>query len=171
MSFINRLHQLIKYSDSLPRHLKTGLLWLIADVRNSISWRFFRDENRMEKIRAFAGDRKWVFILGCNNSGISLLHHLLSSHPDIATLPAEGHFLTSVLPVPMTLDVGRIWTEKIGCFDSRSMTAGWTNRNSSMTGPAMSRSGAGPSSWRNRPRIWSGPAGCRASSRSHGLSE
>lgn len=114
--FFDLFVQLLKYNESASRHLETGGIWLSAHIRNTISWRRHWGENCPEKINSFAQKKKWVFILGCNNSGTTLLHHLLSGHPDISIMPAEGHFLTSVLSVPMTLDVGRLWTEKLDHF-------------------------------------------------------
>lgn len=40
---------------------------------------------------------KWVFLVGCYNSGTTLLQHILSSHRDIAGLPREGVRFTDVL--------------------------------------------------------------------------
>jgi Sulfotransferase family len=39
----------------------------------------------------------WVFLVGCYNSGTTLLQHLLGSHPEIAGLPREGVRFTKVL--------------------------------------------------------------------------
>jgi hypothetical protein len=43
------------------------------------------------------GPLQWLFILGCNNSGTSLLQHLLRLHPQIDFLPTEGqsHLLST----------------------------------------------------------------------------
>ncbi|MBK9319321.1 MAG: sulfotransferase [Bacteroidetes bacterium] len=41
---------------------------------------------------------KWVFILGCYNSGTTLLHKLLATHSDIGSMPNEGQFYSSQLP-------------------------------------------------------------------------
>src|SRR5688572_26729280 len=37
---------------------------------------------------------KWVFVVGCYNSGTELLTELLGSQKAIAALPHEGQFLT-----------------------------------------------------------------------------
>jgi hypothetical protein len=52
---------------------------------------------------------RWGFVVGCCNSGTSLLHELLARHPDIGSLPAEGQFLTDQLPVPTYDGLGRAW--------------------------------------------------------------
>ena len=41
---------------------------------------------------------KWIFMGGCYNSGTTILREVLSSHPDIGSLPREGVELTSVFP-------------------------------------------------------------------------
>lgn len=77
----------------------------LALLLNMIFWMRNRFRNP-DKYREFANSRKWVFIMGCNNSGTSLLHYILGSHPDIASLPREGQFLTAVLPQPDHYGVG-----------------------------------------------------------------
>ncbi len=59
---------------------------------------------------------KWVFIIGCYNSGTTLLARILEQHPKIAGLPAEGHFLTNKLITPRSAGVSRLWTEKENFF-------------------------------------------------------
>jgi len=91
------------------------MIWFRAEIKNSISWRSI-DEDKIKSINEFCDSKRWVFLLGCNNSGTSLVRYLLARHPHIASFPIEGHFLTTVFPVPMTLNVGRLWTEKIEDF-------------------------------------------------------
>jgi hypothetical protein len=55
---------------------------------------------------------KWVFILGCYNSGTTILKSLLGDHPDIRVLAKEGVRLTGSLPRPEDLGWTRMW---IGC--------------------------------------------------------
>lgn len=57
---------------------------------------------------------KWAFILGCYNSGTTLLETLLGGHPDFRTLPREGARLTGSLVRPEDLGWTRMW---IGCPD------------------------------------------------------
>ncbi len=40
----------------------------------------------------------WVFLVGCYNSGTTLLREILEAHPAISTLPFEGVKLTSAFP-------------------------------------------------------------------------
>ena len=41
---------------------------------------------------------KWLFVVGCFNSGTTILRRLLESHPDISALAGEGAKLTSAFP-------------------------------------------------------------------------
>ena len=56
-------------------------------------------------------ERPWVFILGCYNSGTTLLNRLLSAHPRISGLPVEGVALTNVLHSPEEYGWTRMWLE------------------------------------------------------------
>lgn len=50
-----------------------------------------RSDKRQQQIEKNIPDKtEWIFILGCNNSGTSLLQHLLRLHPQIDHLPGEG---------------------------------------------------------------------------------
>ncbi|MGV7222322.1 MAG: sulfotransferase family protein [Nitrospinales bacterium] len=66
--------------------------------------------------REFADSRKWVFIMGCSNSGTTLLQKLLAHYPDLEVSDYEGQRLTNVLPRPNKYGAGRIWSEKPDIF-------------------------------------------------------
>lgn len=50
-----------------------------------------------------ASPQKWLFVVGCYNSGTTILRRLLESHPDIAATVREGAKLTDAFP---NLEVG-----------------------------------------------------------------
>lgn len=52
---------------------------------------------------------KWVFIIGCYNSGTTLLNSVLAKHPEIGSLPYEGVALTDQLPMPEQFGWPRLW--------------------------------------------------------------
>lgn len=52
---------------------------------------------------------KWVFIVGCYNSGTTLLHNLLSNHSHIGSMPDEGQFFTDQLLLPKSVGLPRLW--------------------------------------------------------------
>jgi hypothetical protein len=52
---------------------------------------------------------RWVFIVGCYNSGTTLLHDMLAAHPSVGSMPFEGQFYTDQLVVPRDLGLPRLW--------------------------------------------------------------
>ncbi len=60
--------------------------------------------------------KKWVFIVGCYNSGTTLLHELLSTHKQISGLPTEGQFLTDQFDSDYQLGLPRMWVQREDLF-------------------------------------------------------
>jgi len=64
---------------------------------------------------------KWVFLVGCNNSGTTMLNHFLGLHPDIDPLRREGQD-SPCMPSPSDypdghgFKLGRVWSEKAEIF-------------------------------------------------------
>lgn len=54
-------------------------------------------------------DKKWIFILGCYNSGTTLLDQVLSRHHAVSGLMDEGVVLTDKLPRPEDFGWRRMW--------------------------------------------------------------
>lgn len=57
---------------------------------------------------------RWIFIIGCYNSGTSLLAKILSSHEEIGGLPNEGQYFTDRLPYAGQFGWPRMW---VRCLD------------------------------------------------------
>ena len=53
--------------------------------------------------------KQWVFIVGCYNSGTTLLHDVIASHPAVAHLPREGQYCTDELLIPSDVGLTRVW--------------------------------------------------------------
>lgn len=66
--------------------------------------------------RLGSAPRGWLFVVGVNNSGTTLLAKLLGAHPAIAALPTEGQYLTNALPRPERYRARRLWTERGSVF-------------------------------------------------------
>ena len=66
--------------------------------------------------RRRAAAHRWVFVIGCNNSGTTLLYEMLGCHPDVTLLPHEGQYLTRLLPLPSEAGAPRVWTERLDAF-------------------------------------------------------
>jgi len=60
--------------------------------------------------------RKWVFILGCYNSGTTLLHEILARHASVGSMPAEGQEFTRQLPKGSDFRLPRLWALKPDLF-------------------------------------------------------
>jgi hypothetical protein len=57
---------------------------------------------------------RWIFVVGCYNSGTTLLATILRHHPDLAGLWTEGAYLTDTLPYPEQRGWPRMWCK---CVD------------------------------------------------------
>lgn len=60
--------------------------------------------------------KKWVFLVGCYNSGTTLLAELLGHHPEISALPTEGHFITDQFVKDYDIGLPRMWVEREDLF-------------------------------------------------------
>lgn len=58
----------------------------------------------------------WLFVVGCYNSGTTLLHKLLAMHPDIGSMPNEGQFFTDQLPRGADFGIPRLWALRPDLF-------------------------------------------------------
>ena len=72
-------------------------------------------ELRITLTRRTVPDR-WVFIVGCYNSGTELLMHLLGSHPQVSSLPVEGQFLTDQFKSDYEYGLPRMWVMREDLF-------------------------------------------------------
>jgi len=85
---------------------------MIGKFRTELFTRLYRHEPIRRVISPFV-DRnipeQWVFLLGCYNSGTTLLQRLLGSHPDIAVMPREGVRFTSEFLQPEDVGWTRMW--------------------------------------------------------------
>jgi hypothetical protein len=89
----------------------------LCDVTRTLDWHFrggkiFFDRYYSELVNA----HKWCFIVGCNNSGTSLLQSILERTDQISTLPTEGMLYTTVLARSTKREHRRVWTEYLHQF-------------------------------------------------------
>mgnify|MGYP001827562104 CR=1 FL=1 len=61
-------------------------------------------------------NKTWVFLVGCYNSGTTLLARLLGHHPSISALPTEGHFITDQFVKDYNIGLPRMWVEREDLF-------------------------------------------------------
>ncbi|UCB54714.1 MAG: sulfotransferase, partial [Thiotrichales bacterium] len=60
--------------------------------------------------------KTWVFLVGCYNSGTTLLAELLGQHPSVSALPTEGHFITDEFVKDYDIGLPRMWVEREDLF-------------------------------------------------------
>jgi hypothetical protein len=66
-------------------------------------------QRAMEPLGRELEPERWVFVIGCYNSGTTLLKDLLAQHPRIGALPGEGVKFTDALPRPEEFGWQRLW--------------------------------------------------------------
>ena len=99
---------------SKPSILKRGTAKLVR-------WQARISQKIMLPFASIPNPDRWIFIIGCYNSGTSLLAKILASHPKIAGMPDEGIYFTDRLPYPEQFGWPRMW---IRCVDRMQLEAG-----------------------------------------------
>ncbi len=72
---------------------------------------------------------KWVFIVGCYNSGTTLLANILGQHHAIGNMPLEGRRFTSELPNADEHGIPRLWATRPELFYLDETMGGHINVN------------------------------------------
>ena len=97
------------------RYRKLRRVW-----RNSIRWirsqTYYLIPNQIIRIWKTNPNHKWLFIIGTNNSGTTLLRNILSEHSDISDMGAEGQFRTFHLPSDRDYGLDRVSSERPDIF-------------------------------------------------------
>jgi len=83
-------------------------------TRRNSPWKLARRRLKLS-FRALTGrplnPEKWIFVVGCYNSGTTLLANLLEAHPAINGLAREGVELTDALRRPELAGWPRMWSQ------------------------------------------------------------
>ena len=80
-----------------------------AVARRARNWRRRIILERDGRLGTFPRPEKWLFIVGCYNSGTTLLHDLLATQPLIGSMPDEGQFFQDQLRLPREFGLRRLW--------------------------------------------------------------
>jgi hypothetical protein len=67
---------------------------------------------------------KWAFVIGCYNSGTTLLAEVLGTHPRISALPDEGQYLTDQIKADHELGLSRMWVKREDLYRLTETDAG-----------------------------------------------
>jgi Sulfotransferase family len=97
---------------------RLGWRKMLGRPAHELRWRLSSPEARArwaDERLALDGDY-WLFLLGLNNSGTSILSRILASHPRVRSLPNEGQLLTPAFPSAPRHGVGRNWTKRPDVF-------------------------------------------------------
>lgn len=89
-------------------------LWGIysGDLKRFIHWHFQGGKKHFETLyKEIIKKHKWCFVVGCNNSGTSLLHKLIKNTGQVSTTNREGQYYTNVLTRGNRKGYERVWTE------------------------------------------------------------
>ena len=76
-----------------------GDLW--RGLKRELSVKLYKQPAIRRLVRRFYSPRdpeKWLFLVGCYNSGTTILRDIVASHPNVSDLPFEGVKLTSAFP-------------------------------------------------------------------------
>lgn len=95
-----------RFKNRNKKRLSKALYLELISRTYSVSW--FR--NIVKHFFKSRKPKKWLFIVGCFNSGTTILRELLATHPDVAGLPREGIRFTDVLKRPDDIGWTRNWT-------------------------------------------------------------
>lgn len=114
---------------------------MLANIRKKL--RYFRDGY----FGPLPAPEKWIFIVGCYNSGTTLLHRILASHPEVGSMPNEGQFYTDQLRLPKANGLPRLWAlqpelfvmgeHNEGKVNVRKLKRQWGARYNDLTRPVL----------------------------------
>lgn len=84
----------------------------LGDMIRSFRWwvlgsrKYYKDN-----FNTIAGSHKWIFIIGCNNSGTSIVQRIMKQTGSVSTMNLEGQRYTKVFPRAMRRGKERVWME------------------------------------------------------------
>lgn len=94
---------------------KTRLVYASRDLQRWASWYLMGNKYFFSRYAKDIGAaHEWCFIVGCNNSGTSLLRRMLQRTGQVSTFPLEGQRCTTTLARANKRDHERVWTEYLG---------------------------------------------------------
>ncbi len=89
----------------------TGTQWLHLRSKDLQWLRARRDFER--QVPRLLNEHQWIFLVGCNNSGTTLIHDVLAATGKFSFMPHEGQRYTNVLGRAQKRGYQRVWTEYI----------------------------------------------------------
>jgi hypothetical protein len=66
------------------------------------------------RVPGLLAGHRWIFLVGCNNSGTTLIHDVLAATGQFSFMPHEGQRYTDVLKRAEKRGYQRVWSEYVG---------------------------------------------------------
>lgn len=82
-----------------------------GDAQRTLSWQLGGRSFYTRHVEALGTAHTWCFIVGCNNSGTSLLHSILARTGQVSTFELEGQRYTRTMVRAARRGHQRVWTE------------------------------------------------------------
>jgi len=96
----------------LENRARQVALQAFGDLERVVSWHLGGGKRFFHRYGPSLLDyHQWCFIVGCNNSGTSLLQNMLERSGKVSTLTLEGQRYTKVIPRDARRGYERVWTE------------------------------------------------------------
>ncbi len=96
---------------SKMKSAKYRLETLLRDIQNEVFWlvkgKRWPDCDFEQQLNGHT----WCFVVGCNNSGTSILQNMLGKHVDVSVMPLEGQMHTKTFPRAKKKGHERVWSE------------------------------------------------------------
>lgn len=70
------------------------------------------------KLNAYTNysNNNWLFIIGCNNSGTTLLKTIVENHPNVIGVEGEGQYRTKEFVTDRDIGLNRLFSERLDVF-------------------------------------------------------
>lgn len=107
----------VAFLENKRLRLEWRLRQLAWDAGNDLSWTR-RGADFRRDWRELARKHVWCFIVGCNNSGTSLLNDIFRRSGEVSTMPAEGQYLTRAMFRLPVRGHERVWSEVLDAVEA-----------------------------------------------------
>ena len=99
------------YLDRKLKNLSNRISVVLNDLERDISWIFNDRKTMTAQFEQLLNEHTWCFIVGCNNSGTSILQKMFEKHDQVSIMQREGQMYTKVLKRSKKRGYERVWTE------------------------------------------------------------
>ena len=109
-SYLMHIAKSIWYERMLRQRAR--MILKLEDINRAFSWHLLGKKSYYTKhANVLAKAHRWCFIVGCNNSGTSLLYSILEKTEQVSAFKNEGQIYTNMLKRANKRGHERVWTE------------------------------------------------------------